>query len=58
MDMTAAEVKGYWRDFCERHGLGADLIAKGEAKIDTDPEQWADRTMPELLEAIGGRLDK
>ena len=52
MMMTAEEVKQFWQEFCERHDLGADVIARGNAKIDKDPEYWADRTMRELLESL------
>lgn len=52
MMMTAEEVKQYWRDFCERHDLGAEVIAEGEAKIEKDPEYWADRTMQALLDSL------
>lgn len=52
MMMTAEEVKQYWRDFCERHDLGAEVIAKGEAKIEKDPEYWADQTTQALLDSL------
>jgi hypothetical protein len=52
MMMTAEEVKQYWRDFCERHDLGAEVIAEGEAKIEKDPEYWADQTMQALLDSL------
>lgn len=52
MMMTAEEVKKYWQDFCERHGLGAEVIAKGNAEIETDPEHWADQTMQNLLDSL------
>ena len=52
MMMTAAEVKQYWQDFCERHDLGAEVVAKGDAEIDKDPEHWADQTMQSLLESL------
>jgi hypothetical protein len=54
MHMSAEEVKEYWRDFCDRHDLSDELVAKGEAKIDADPEHWADHTMAELLESLSG----
>ena len=52
MDMSAEEVKQFWRGFCERRGLGKDVVARGEAKIDEDPEYWADQTMARLLDQI------
>jgi len=52
MDMSAEEIKQFWRGFCERRGLGKDFIAKGEAKIEEDPEYWADQTMSRLLDLI------
>ena len=52
MDMTAEEVKQFWRGFCERRKLSQAIIAKGEAKIDQDPEYWADQTMDRLLELV------
>ena len=55
MELSAEEVREFWRDFCERHKVGADFIAKGNAKIDADPDYWADHTMWQLLEAVGGQ---
>ena len=52
MDLSAEEVRQYWLDFCKRHEVGPDLIAKGESKIKADSEFWADHTMWELLEAL------
>ena len=52
MDMSAEEIKQFWRGFCERRKIRPDIVAKGEAKIDEDPEYWADQTMAELLELI------
>jgi hypothetical protein len=52
MDLSSEEVREYWRDFCKRHEVGKDLVAKGEAKINADPDYWADHTMWELLEAL------
>jgi len=31
MHMSAEEVKQFWRGFCERRKISADLVAKGEA---------------------------
>lgn len=53
MDLTAEEVRQFWRDFCQRHDVGKDLVAQGEARIDADPDYWADHTMWQLLEALG-----
>ncbi len=55
MELSAEEVREFWRDFCARHKVAADLIAKGNAKIDADPDYWADHTMWQLLEAVGGQ---
>lgn len=52
MDMSAEEVKQFWREYCELHGLAEDIVAKGEAKIDENPDYWADRMMDKLLKAI------
>ena len=52
MEMSAKEVKDFWRGYCERRKLSKDIIAKGEAKIDEDPEYWADQTMDQLLKLI------
>ena len=50
--MTAEEVKAFWEGFCERRGISADVISKGNAKIDEDPEYWADQTMASLLNLL------
>jgi hypothetical protein len=50
--MTAQEIKQYWHDYCDRHGITEALRAKGDAQIDQDPERWADQTMGQLLNAI------
>lgn len=55
MHMSVDEVKAYWQDFCRRHKVAADLVAQGNAKIEADPDHWADHTMWELLEAVGGK---
>ncbi len=54
MDISAEEIKDFWRGYCERRRIPEALIAKGEAIIDEDPEPWADRTMDELLELVSG----
>ena len=54
MDMSAEEVKQFWRGYCERRKVPKDVVAKGEKKIDEDPEYWADQTMDELLKIVAG----
>jgi hypothetical protein len=51
-DMTAEEIKQFWHDFCERKGVDAATRARGDAKIEQDPEHWADQTMVRLLDAV------
>ena len=46
------EVKQFWRGFCQRRKIAADVVAKGEAIIEKDPEYWADQTMSDLLDSI------
>ena len=55
MDMSAEEIKQFWRGFCQRRKIAADVIAKGDAIIDKDPEYWADQTMDDLLDSITGK---
>ena len=52
MEMSAEEVKQFWRGWCERRKLGKNVIAKGEAIIEKDPEYWADQTMDQLLKLV------
>lgn len=52
MDMSREEVTQYWLDFCKRHEVGGDLLARGKIKIHADPDFWADHTMWELLESL------
>jgi hypothetical protein len=52
MDMSVEEVKQFWRGFCERRGLAKDVVARGEAKIEEDPDYWADQPMSRLLDLI------
>jgi hypothetical protein len=52
MDISAEEIKEFWRGWCQRRKIGADLVAKGETEIDKDPERWADETMDRLLELV------
>ena len=51
-DMTAEEVKEFWHGFCERKNVNPAARARGDAKIDEDPDYWADQTMLKLLEAV------
>ena len=51
-DMTADEVKQFWHGFCERKGVDAATRARGDARIEKDPEYWADQTMLKLLDAV------
>lgn len=53
-DMTADEVKEFWHGFCERKGLDEMTRARGDAKIDGDPNYWADQTMVRLLDSLSG----
>ena len=55
MEMTAEEIKQFWRGFCQRRKIAAEVIAKGEAIIDKDPEYWADQTMGDLLDKLSGK---
>ena len=51
-DISADEIKEFWHDFCERKGVDAATRARGDAKIENDPEYGADQTMPKLLDAV------
>jgi hypothetical protein len=51
-DISAEEIKQFWHDFCERKGVDAATRERGDAKIDADPEYWADQTMLRLLDAV------
>ena len=55
MEMSAEEVKQFWRGFCQRRKIAADVVAQGEAVIDKDPEYWADQTMTDLLDTLSGK---
>lgn len=55
MDMSAEEIKQFWHGFCQRRKIAADVIAKGDAEIDKDPEYWADQTMIDLLDTLSGK---
>ena len=51
-DMSAEEVKQFWHGFCERKGIDPATRARGDAKIDEDPDYWADQTMMRLLDIV------
>ena len=51
-EMSAEEVKEFWHGFCERRGIDEATRARGDAKIERDPEYWADQTMIRLLDAV------
>jgi hypothetical protein len=52
MEMSAEEVKQFWRGFCQRRKISPELVARGEALIEKDPDYWADQTMSDLLESL------
>ena len=52
MEMSAEEVKQFWRGWCERRKIAKEVVAKGEKLIEQDPEHWADQTMDELLKLV------
>jgi hypothetical protein len=51
-DMSVDEVKEFWHGFCERKGIDEATRARGDAKIERDPEYWADQTMMQLLDSV------
>ena len=53
-DMTAEEVKQFWHGFCERKNIDPAIRARGDARIEEDPDHWADQTMLDLLKAVSG----
>ncbi len=55
MEMSAEEVKQFWRGFCQRRKIAADVVARGEEVIEKDPEYWADQTMGDLLNTLSGK---
>ncbi len=55
MEMSTEEIKQFWRGYCQRRKIAADVIAKGEAIIDKDSEYWADQTMGDLLDQLTGK---
>jgi hypothetical protein len=52
MKMSAFEIKEFWRGYCTRRRVDPELIARGETKIDENPEHWADETMDTLLALV------
>ncbi len=54
MNMSAEEVKQFWRDFAARRKLPREVVERGEKKIDEDPDYWADHTMIELQDLLKG----
>jgi hypothetical protein len=52
VNISAEEIKEFWRGYCERRDISPDIVAKGEKKIEEDPERWADETMDSLLREI------
>ena len=55
MEMSAEEIKQFWRGYCERRKISAELVTRGEAEIAKDPEYWADQTMGDLLDKLSGK---
>src|SRR4051794_22893124 len=53
--MSAEEIKQFWHGFCERQRIKPDMRAEGDKRIEQDPEFWADQTMWQLVEALGGK---
>jgi hypothetical protein len=51
-DMSAQEVKAFWHGFCDRKGVDDATRTRGDAKIDADPDYWADQTMMRLLDSV------
>jgi hypothetical protein len=58
MDISAEEIKEFWRGYCQRRNIPAEIVARGEAEIDRDPDFWADQTMDELQKLVTGRPAK
>ncbi|MCX7274934.1 MAG: hypothetical protein NTV19_17600 [Burkholderiales bacterium] len=52
MNLTTDEVKQYWRDYCTRHKVPAELLVLGEQRIQEKPDHWADQTMDKLLRLV------
>ena len=55
MEMSAEEIKQFWRGYCERRKISAELVTRGEAEIAKDPEYWADQTMGDLHDKLSGK---
>ena len=51
-DMSVDEVKQFWHDFCKRKRIDPATRARGDAKIEEDPDYWADHTMLQLLDLV------
>jgi hypothetical protein len=51
-DMSVEEVKEFWHGFCDRKGIDAATRARGDERIESDPDYWADQTMLRLLDAV------
>lgn len=58
MNMSPGEIKEFWRGYCQRRKISGEVIARGEKKIEEDPDYWADRTMDELLMLVGDSAEK
>lgn len=52
MNLSTEEVKQYWRDYCTRHKVPAELLELGEKRIQEKPDYWADQTMDKLLRLV------
>jgi hypothetical protein len=50
--ISADEIKQYWSDYCDRQSVLPSIRAAGVKLIESDPEHWADQTMPDLLAAV------
>jgi hypothetical protein len=56
MEITLDEVLDYWRRYCKRHALQAELVAHGEQLIALDHDYWADHTMAKLKSTVVRQL--
>jgi hypothetical protein len=54
MEMSAEETGLFWRGFASGE-ISAELVARGEAVIEKDPDYWADQTMGDLLDTLSGK---
>ena len=50
--MSVEEIKEFWHGFCERQGVSEAVRKEGDARIEADPEHWADQTMWDLLREL------